>query len=41
MVTRMLIVIPKSIHVLVSPLTIADATCEGPEPSFGFTFDLA
>jgi len=41
MVARVLIVIPKTIHILVSPLTIADATCEGSETSFGFTLHLA
>lgn len=41
MFARVLIVIPKTIHILVSPLTIADATCEGPQTSLGFTFHLA
>jgi hypothetical protein len=41
MFARMLIVISKTIHVLVSPLTIADAACEGSEPPFGFAFYLA
>jgi len=41
MFARVLIVIPKTIHILVSPLTIADATCEGSQTSLRFTFYLA
>jgi hypothetical protein len=37
----MLIVISKTVHVLVSPLTIADATCERPQSTFCLTLHLA
>jgi len=40
MLARMLIVISKSIHILVSPLTIADATCKWAQPAFCLAFHL-
>jgi hypothetical protein len=40
-VARVLIVISKAVHVLVSPLTIADATGKWPQSTFCLTLHLA
>jgi hypothetical protein len=40
-VARVLIVISKTVHVLVSPLTIADATGKRPQSTFCLTLHLA
>jgi hypothetical protein len=41
MVTRMLVVIPQAVHVLVSALAIADTTSKGPESALRLPFDFA
>jgi hypothetical protein len=40
-VTRVLVVIPQTVHILVSALTITDATSKGPKPAFCFPFNFA